>query len=134
MLTTLYSCLSLTVESFVAIVTDCVSLGRIRAGEEVYKILSVGFYSLSSAKYDNVNIVNGGYDSEDWLGSDQQSALVTTTLAAGATTAGASTMGNNANGDNGILQHPCAQLQKLLSIGSFYFTPDFDLTKTVQSR
>ncbi|SAM08738.1 hypothetical protein [Absidia glauca] len=121
-------------ESFVAIVTDCVSLGRIRAGEEVYKILSVGFYSLSSAKYDNVNIVNGGYDSEDWLGSDQQSALVTTTLAAGATTAGASTMGNNANGDNGILQHPCAQLQKLLSIGSFYFTPDFDLTKTVQSR
>ncbi|KAI8337899.1 Endonuclease/exonuclease/phosphatase [Chlamydoabsidia padenii] len=103
-------------QSFVAIVTDCVSLGRIRAGEEVYKIQSVGFYSLSSAKYDNVTVMTGGYDGDDWTGD----SIMTTT-------------GTN-SGDNAMMQHPCAQLQKLLSIGSFYFTPDFDLTKTVQSR
>ncbi|RCI06421.1 inositol polyphosphate 5-phosphatase, partial [Rhizopus stolonifer] len=36
--------------------------------------------------------------------------------------------------NNSTIQHPCAQLQKLFSVGNFYFTPDFDLTKTVQAR
>ncbi|ORZ20512.1 SacI homology domain-domain-containing protein [Absidia repens] len=105
-------------ETFVAIVTDCISLGRIRAGEEVYKIQSVAFYSLSSSKYDNITMVNGDWDADDWTTDQQQLG----------------NSNNNINGDNGIIQHPCAHLQKLLSIGSFYFTPDFDLTKTVQSR
>ncbi|KAL4214955.1 DNase I-like protein [Rhizopus microsporus] len=101
-----FGCLGLiTVQSdcFVAIVTDCVSVGRIRAGEEVYKIQSVSFYSLSSGRYDDFMdfSYNNGYDSDDF--------------------------------DNNV-QHPCAQLQKLLSVGNFYFTPDFDLTKTVQAR
>lgn len=94
----------LFLECFVAIVTDCVSVGRIRAGEEVYKILSVSFYSLSSNNYDD--FVDPASWDDDW---DQPS-----------------------NGN--VLQHPCAQLQKLFSVGSFYFTPDFDLTKTVQAR
>ena len=90
-------------ECFVAIVTDCVSVGRIRAGEEVYKIQSVSFYSLSSARYDDLDDPSGNWDDE-WEPN---------------TTA---------------IQHPCSQLQKLFSVGSFYFTPDFDLTKTVQAR
>ncbi|OBZ85798.1 Inositol-1,4,5-trisphosphate 5-phosphatase 1 [Choanephora cucurbitarum] len=101
-----FGCLGLiTVQSecFVAIVTDCVSVGRIRAGEEVYKIQSVSFYSLSSARYDDLDDPSGNWDDE-WEPN---------------TTA---------------IQHPCSQLQKLFSVGSFYFTPDFDLTKTVQAR
>jgi hypothetical protein len=94
-------------ECFVAIVTDCVSVGRIRAGEEVYKILSVSFYSLSSSRYDDF-IDTGNWD-DDW---DQPAT----------------------NSPATAIQHPCAQLQKLFSTGNFYFTPDFDLTKTVQSR
>ena len=94
------------IECFVAIVTDCVSVGRIRAGEEVYKIQSVSFYSLSSNNYDD--FVDPASWDDDW---DQP---------------------NNNNGN--VIQHPCAQLQKLFSVGSFYFTPDFDLTKTVQAR
>lgn len=102
-----FGCLGLiTVQSecFVAIVTDCMSVGRIRAGEEVYKIQSVSFYSLSSNNYDD--FVDPASWDDDW---DQPS-----------------------NGN--VIQHPCAQLQKLFSVGSFYFTPDFDLTKTVQAR
>ncbi|KAI8640786.1 Endonuclease/exonuclease/phosphatase [Parasitella parasitica] len=91
-------------QCFVAIVTDCVSVGRIRAGEEVYKISSVSFYSLSSNNYDD--FVDPANWDDDW---DQ-------------------------SGNGNVLQHPCAQLQKLFSVGSFYFTPDFDLTKTVQAR
>lgn len=88
-------------ECFVAIVTDCRPIGKIRAGETVYKILSVQFYSLSSSKYDDVDAYNGDYGENEY---DQP------------------------------LVHPCAQLQKLFSVGNFYFTPDFDLTKTVQAR
>ncbi|KAI9305413.1 SacI homology domain-containing protein [Cunninghamella echinulata] len=98
-------------ECFVAIVTDCVSLGRIRAGEEVYKIQSVAFYSLSSSNFDNM-LTPGDWDSNDEWESTSSSP----------------------SSDNGSLQHPCSQIQKLLSNGNFYFTPDFDLTKTVQSR
>ncbi|CAO0793176.1 unnamed protein product [Mucor circinelloides] len=104
-----FGCLGLITvrnECFVAIVTDCVSVGRIRAGEEVYKIQSVSFYSLSSNNYDD--FVDPASWDDDW---DQPS-------------------NNNGN----VIQHPCAQLQKLFSVGSFYFTPDFDLTKTVQAR
>lgn len=84
-----------------AIVTDCFSVGRIRAGEEVHKIQSVSFYSLSSAKYDDFMDFSDSYDSDDT--------------------------------ENNV-QHPCVQLQKLFSTGNFYFTLDFDLTKTVQAR
>ncbi|KAI8997205.1 SacI homology domain-containing protein [Pilobolus umbonatus] len=105
-----FGCLGLiTIQSecFVAIVTDCVSVGRIRAGEEIYKISSVTFYSLSSSKYDDL-IDTPGKDNweDDW---DQSNP-------------------------SGVIQHPCAPLQKLFSLGNFYFTPDFDLTKTVQAR
>ncbi|KAI8890412.1 DNase I-like protein [Backusella circina FSU 941] len=103
-----FGCLGLITvqnECFVAIVTDCVSVGRIRAGEEVYKIQSVSFYSLSSSRYDNVADVSG---KEDWDGGEDL--------------------------DQPIQQHPCTELQKLFSLGNFYFTPDFDLTKTVQTR
>ncbi|KAG1152714.1 hypothetical protein G6F37_002561 [Rhizopus arrhizus] len=97
-----FGCLGLiTVQSecFMAIVTDCVSVGRIRAGEEVHKIQSVSFYSLSSARYDEMDYA---YDSDDI--------------------------------DTNRVEHPCIQLQKLFSTGNFYFTLDFDLTKTVQAR
>ncbi|KAI9019211.1 SacI homology domain-containing protein [Phycomyces nitens] len=95
-------------ECFVAIVTDCISVGRIRAGEEIYRIQSVSFYSLASSKYDDLDLSS----KENWETEelDQPNASPTT------------------------LQHPCLQLQKLFSIGNFYFTPDFDLTKTVQAR
>ncbi|CAO3592079.1 unnamed protein product [Absidia cylindrospora] len=66
-------------------------------------------------------MVNGDWDANDWTTDQQQLG-------------NNNNNGGNINGDNGIIQHPCAHLQKLLSIGSFYFTPDFDLTKTVQSR
>ncbi|KAI8067453.1 SacI homology domain-containing protein [Gongronella butleri] len=91
-------------ETFVAIVTDCQSMGRVRPGEEVYRINTVAFYSLSSAKYDNMNEIGTDWDNDEW------------------------------DSDAATLQHPCAPLQKLLSSGTFYFTPDFDLTRTVQAR
>ncbi|KAG0175793.1 inositol polyphosphate 5-phosphatase [Apophysomyces sp. BC1021] len=93
-------------ECFIAIVTDCVSVGRIRAGEEVYQIQAVSFYSLSSSNYDHLEFSTRDSSDDEWGQTDSNAAI----------------------------QHPCAHLQKLFSLGNFYFTPDFDLTKTVQAR
>lgn len=104
-------------ECFVAIVTDCVPVGRIRAGEEVYRIQSVSFYSLSSSKYD---------DLED---PDRYPPYNSSTITNGSTTPPSDDWEQPSP-----IQHPCAQLEKLFAVGNFYFTPDFDLTKTVQAR
>lgn len=104
-------------ECFVAIVTDCVPVGRIRAGEEVYRIQSVSFYSLSSSKYD---------DLED---PDRYPPYNNSTITNGSTTPPSDDWEQPSP-----IQHPCAQLEKLFAVGNFYFTPDFDLTKTVQAR
>lgn len=117
--------LPLFAECFVAIVTDCVPVGRIRAGEEVYRIQSVSFYSLSSSKYD---------DLED---PDRYPPYLTNGSTPNTATP-SSTPPPPGSGDDweqpSAIQHPCAQLEKLFAVGNFYFTPDFDLTKTVQAR
>ncbi|KAI7882994.1 DNase I-like protein [Lichtheimia hyalospora FSU 10163] len=106
-------------QCFVAIVTDCVPVGRIRAGEEVYRIQSVSFYSLSSSKYDDLE------DPDRYPPYNISTANSTTTTPSSTPPP---------NGDDweqpSAIQHPCAQLEKLFAVGNFYFTPDFDLTKT----
>lgn len=86
-------------------VTDCIQVGRVRPGEDVYKIQNVNFYSLATSLYDDLD---SAYNKDSWDTDDDT--------------------------QSNILQHPCAQLQKLFANGSFYFTPDFDLTRTVQAR
>ncbi|KAI9287437.1 SacI homology domain-containing protein [Umbelopsis sp. AD052] len=103
-----YGCLGLINvqnECFLAVVTDCVPVGRVRPGEDVYKIQTVNFYSLANSQYDDLDTT---YNKDTWDTDDDT--------------------------QNNVIQHPCAQLQKLFSNGSFYFTPDFDLTRTVQAR
>ncbi|KAJ2964777.1 hypothetical protein NQZ79_g295 [Umbelopsis isabellina] len=102
-----YGCLGLINvqnECFLAVVTDCVQVGKVRPGEDVYRIQNVSFYSLATSLYDDLD---SAYNKDSWENDDDMQPT---------------------------LQHPCAQLQKLFANGSFYFTPDFDLTRTVQAR
>lgn len=48
-------------------------------------------------------------------------------IATGGTTTGSNTA-------NDVIDHPCADMQKLLSNGLFYFSNDFDLTLRLQTR
>ncbi|CAG8435695.1 6208_t:CDS:10 [Diversispora eburnea] len=86
------------------VVTKCHSIGEIRPQESVYRILNVEFYSLVNSSWDSLP----------------------------------SNSNNRTNFDENELQnnyiHPCYQLRKLLSNGHFYFSSDFDLTKTLSSR
>lgn len=78
-------------------------------GETVDKIDSVDFVSLNSNEWDFIEIDSLGYPilTADEADEEKYSNRV---------------------------QHPCWEFKKLLSNGSFYYSNDFDLTSTLQSR
>ncbi|KAL3232584.1 hypothetical protein RNJ44_04500 [Nakaseomyces bracarensis] len=75
----------------------------------INKILAVDFFCLNSDKWDGHDIDDNGYVVED---NNSKSPKKT----------------------NDELRHPCWALMKLLSNGTFYFSNEFDLTSTLQTR
>ncbi|OZJ05244.1 hypothetical protein BZG36_02309 [Bifiguratus adelaidae] len=100
--------ISVAGDTFLAVITDCQHVGRLRDGEEVYRVNSVGFHSLTNSVYDALD--TGFRDPINDTGSGDELDA------------------------NAAIKHPCASLQKLFTSKSFYFSPDFDLTRTVQDR
>jgi inositol-1,4,5-trisphosphate 5-phosphatase len=95
---------------FLAVVTSCIHTGEIRSGESVHRILDVEFYSIVHNSYDSMsNSYNRIYD-ENGLLPPQNEQPVQSYI------------------------HPCASLKKLLSNGHFYFSSDYDLTRTLSAR
>lgn len=76
--------------------------------ETVNKIFAVDFFCLNDSRWDFIEIDSSGYPavSESEPPDYQENAL----------------------------KHPCHDIKKLLSNGSFYFSTDFDLTSTLQNR
>jgi hypothetical protein len=93
---------------FLCVVTGATKVASVRPGETVEKIFAVEFYCLSSSDYD-VNWHGGGED-------------------------GGGAYGQDGRGRDQLVEHPCAELQKLLGNGSFYYSTDFDLTNRLQDR
>lgn len=92
----------------------CVICGRVQVaeplqGERVNRIYDVDFHCLTRDTWDFVEMGQNGYPVVD---SDDSSP------------------GTYPKTE----QHPCYELQKLLTDGSFYYSTDFDLTSTVQGR
>lgn len=83
--------------------------------ETVDKIYSVDFVSLNNDDWDFVELDSSGYPivvNEEQDDDD-----------------------NNITSDRyARVQHPCFELRKLLSNGSFYYSNDFDLTSLLQNR
>lgn len=98
---------------FLCVVNSSRRVATVRPGETIQVIQSVEFHCLNRADWDH-------------LLSDQVNPFPTDDL--------------NINGYDygehreGMLEHPCMALKKLLSGGSFYYSADFDLTKRVQDR
>lgn len=97
---------------FLCVVTHASRVATVRPGETVERILSVQFFCLNSADYDDVFSIDL-YDPE----SD---------YAAG--------YGQNLSRRDVPIEHPCQELQKLLSNGTFYYSTDFDMTNRLQDR
>lgn len=84
----------------------------------------VGFESLADEGLDCLN--SSSYDS---LLNDEVNPYPTDTL----DEEGFETGFGRGKGE-GLLEHPCLALKKLLSSGTFYYSSDFDLTRRLQDR
>ncbi|KAG0346078.1 inositol polyphosphate 5-phosphatase [Podila humilis] len=94
--------------TFIALVTGCTKVGDIRMGESVFKIVAVRFFSLT-----------GNTPDDDMIPVPYMESL------------------NSFDSDNkgpSMMPHPCKDFEKVLCNGAFFFSPHFDLTRSVQSR
>jgi len=101
----------LRADVFICVITGCGRAATIRQGETVSRIHAVEFYSLNRSRWDgfgpnHYSQIPGSYDYD----------------------------AEGTNSDNSEIEHPCSQLKKMLSNGSFYFSPDCDLTNRLQNR
>lgn len=103
-------------DTFICCITDSRRVAMPVPGESVNKIYAVDFLCINRDTWDFVELDSNGYP----ILPEQE-------------TPGDYNTGNN--GSNGQhLIHPCHDLRKLLSAGGFYYSSDFDLTSTLQTR
>ncbi|KAF2645442.1 hypothetical protein P280DRAFT_120000 [Massarina eburnea CBS 473.64] len=102
---------------FLVVVNGARKVADVRPGESIQRIHGVGFYCLSSSSYDS-------------LLNDEVNPYPTDTVDEEGFELGF----GKGKGADGVLEHPCLALKKLLSGGSFYYSNDFDLTRRLQER
>jgi len=103
--------ISIERDIFLCVITQASRVATLRPGETVEKIESVQFFCLNSADYDDVVAVDPyEFDSD------------------------AASVYGQGLGRRETVEHPCLELQKLLSNGTFYYSTDFDVTNRMQDR
>jgi hypothetical protein len=95
---------------FLSVVTHATRAATVRPEETVERIASVEFYCLNTAEYDDIVTV-------DTFDGDLDGALR-----------------QSFSQREQLMEHPCQELRKLLSNGTFYYSTDFDLTNRLQDR
>ncbi|KAM3483740.1 hypothetical protein MY8738_002790 [Beauveria namnaoensis] len=105
-------------EVFLSVITHATRTATVRPGETVEKIVSVAFYCLSTDEYDDV-VPLESYETES---SDASSVYSTQSY------------GQSLSHRDLVVEHPCHELRKILSNGSFYYSTDFDVTNRLQDR
>ena len=105
--------ISVNGDVFLAVVTSATRAATVRPGETVENIKSVAFFCLNSSEYDDV-VSMDSFDHElpDTIGG----------------------YNHNLSRRDVTIEHPCHELRKLLSNGSFYYSTDFDVTNRLQDR
>ncbi|KAL3229054.1 hypothetical protein RNJ44_02141 [Nakaseomyces bracarensis] len=93
---------------FLGAITGRSKVAQPTPGETVNKIFAVDFFCLNDSRWDFVEIDSSGYPN---LPNKDSTDLKET-----------------------LPRHPCYEIRKLLSDGSFYYSSDFDLTSTLQKR
>ncbi|KAG0686966.1 inositol polyphosphate 5-phosphatase [Pichia californica] len=96
---------------FLCVITQKITVAQPLPGENINKISDVEFHSLTNDSWDFLDLNSNGYPNVE---SDLDPQSI--------------------NQPPRIPQHPCYELRKLLSDGSFFYSSDFDLTSTLQGR
>ncbi|KAK6615432.1 SacI domain and endonuclease exonuclease phosphatase [Botrytis cinerea] len=97
---------------FLCVITARSVVAQVRPSETVEKIIGVEFHCLNNAEYDNTFM-----DDLDPYTYNTENAY-----------------GQNLSRRDPIVEHPCAELQRLLADGTFYYSTNFDLTNRLQDR
>lgn len=111
--------ISVNGEVFLSVIAHATRAATVRPGETVERILGVTFYCLSSSDYDDVVPLE---------------SLETDISDASSVYSSSSTYGQGLSRREVAMEHPCHELRKLLSNGSFYYSTDFDITNRLQER
>jgi hypothetical protein len=101
---------------FLVVVNGASKVAMARPGETVQRIISVGFHCLTSTFYDS-------------LLNDEVNPYPTDTI-----DDEGYEMGFGGQKGQAPIEHPCLELKKILSSGTFYYSADFDLTRRLQDR
>lgn len=99
---------------FLCTITKKAQVASPRPGETIFRIYGVEFHCLTKPDWDFVNLDNNGYPMEN-----PDSANPTF---------------EDRSRVAPYVEHPCTNIKKLLSNGSFYYSTDFDLTSVLQNR
>lgn len=117
----------ITIENqvFFCVITNSQKIAQATPTESIEVIKSVKFYCITDSKYDFIDLRQQAPGSGAGEGYDDYYDEYD--IPGG----GSSSSSSNSNGEG---KHPCADFQKLLENGSFYYSNDFDLTCTLQKR
>ncbi|KZF26905.1 DNase I-like protein [Xylona heveae TC161] len=102
---------------FLCVVSAATRVATVRPGETVQRIDSVEFHCINSSDYDHV--LNDEINPYSTDNLSQQDGF---------------DYEPNQTRREGVVEHPCLALKKLLSGGTFYYSTDFDLTNRLQDR
>ncbi|KAI9356202.1 SacI homology domain-containing protein [Zopfochytrium polystomum] len=109
----IYGCLGvfqIEDDAFVGVISEAQKVDEI-AGSPIYRIARVQFFSLLTNTFDEIDAV--GPETNKGVGISNVGAF---------------------DGDQATVTHPCAAVAKILSSGSFFFSPKKDLTRTLQAE
>ncbi|KAL8895650.1 MAG: hypothetical protein Q9207_008077 [Kuettlingeria erythrocarpa] len=101
---------------YLCVISASVKVATVRPDENVLKILSVDFYCLNSDDYDNESHDGVSPYPDPYAANDEY------------------TYGHGLDAHEVMINHPCLELQRILSGGTFYYSVDFDLTNRLQDR
>ncbi|KAJ3234021.1 inositol polyphosphate 5-phosphatase [Chytriomyces hyalinus] len=117
---------------YIALVIDRTAVGVVNKAT-VFRITRVAFISLTNGEWDD-------FDELNRTDSQFQSAISAQPQAAKAASAFLSKIrevqasSNSNNIETDAPPHPCAHLIKLFSTGTFYYSPEADLTRSINAR
>lgn len=118
---------------FIATITGKSKVAQPIPNKTVNKIYAVDFFCLNNSKWDFMDIDSSGYpivtNDGDFAISSPPSISTHSSRSSLR-----SSPSRSLNAQEQAPKHPCHELRKLLSNGSFYYSTDFDLTCTLQKR
>ncbi|EJS42031.1 inp52p [Saccharomyces arboricola H-6] len=118
---------------FIAAITGKSKVAQPIPNKMVNKIYAVDFFCLNNSKWDFMDIDTSGYPILTNDGNFEANSRPSISTRSSKTSLHSSSS-RSLNGQDQVPKHPCHELKKLLSNGSFYYSTDFDLTCTLQKR